>query len=40
MKTLADLKRDAKSGTLEGRFTFHLCGKMDCRKGCKDGEDW
>ena len=23
MKTLADLKRDAKSGTLEGRFTFH-----------------
>lgn len=23
MKTLADLKRDAKSGTLEGRFTYH-----------------
>lgn len=23
MKTLADLKRDAKSGTLEGRITFH-----------------
>lgn len=23
MKTLADLKRDAKTGTLEGKFTFH-----------------
>ncbi len=23
MKTLADLKRDAKSGALEGRFTYH-----------------
>ncbi len=23
MKTLADLKRDAKSGTLEAKFTFH-----------------
>ena len=29
MKTLADLKRDAKSGTLEGRFTYHDMWKED-----------